>query len=288
MNFGFTSTVSAAALVGLALVSQPAAANPYVSMASLGGAVTPWGGNDDCTYPGTSGGAGTGGCAGGIAQSLGFTLNFFGVDHTSAFINNNGNISFSGPVSTFTPSGITGGSTPMIAPFWGDVDTRVGNVVDFNNSAGATYHGRPAFGVEWPGVGYYSEHTDRTNTFEVIITDRSDIAAGDADIYFNYSSIQWETGDASGGHGGLGGSCADAGFTNGAGTSFQIPGSATCGSFLDGGSNALDATTNDGVPGQWLFQVRNGEVIVETPEPATLALFGSALAGLGWLRRKRR
>ena len=288
MNIRFASIVSAAAFVGLALASQPAAANPYVSMASLGGTVTPWGGNDDCTFPGTSGGAGTGSCAGGVAQNLGFTLNFFGTSYTTAFINNNGNISFTGPISAFTPTGITAGSTPMIAPFWGDVDTRIGNVVDFTNSGGATYQGRPAFGVEWPGVGYFSTHTDKLNTFEAIITDRSDIGAGDADIYFKYSSIQWETGDASGGSGGLGGSCADAGFTNGAGTFFQIPGSATCGAFLDGGSNALNASSNDGVPGQWLFLVRNGVVIVPTPEPATLTVLGAALVGLGWLRRKKR
>ena len=52
-------------------------------------------------------------------------LNFFGHDYTSIYINNNGNITFAGPSSTFTPSQITAGANnPIIAAFWADVDTR--------------------------------------------------------------------------------------------------------------------------------------------------------------------
>ena len=62
--------------------------------------------------------------------------------------------------------------------------------------------------------------------------------------------IQWTTGDASGGSGGLGGTSAQAGFDAGDQTrSFSIPGSLT-----DDIIN-IDTTTNVGVPGQWTFRV---------------------------------
>ena len=52
-------------------------------------------------------------------------LNFFGTSYTSLFINNNGNVTFKAPSSTFTPSQISAGANnPIIAAFWADVDTR--------------------------------------------------------------------------------------------------------------------------------------------------------------------
>lgn len=66
---------------------------------------------------------------------------------------------------------------------------------------------RNAFGVEWPAVGYYSSRTDKRNTFELVIIDRSDITAGAFDFEFNCDSMQRETGEASGGNG-LGGDSA--------------------------------------------------------------------------------
>jgi hypothetical protein len=41
------------------------------------------------------------------------------------FVNNNGNITFAqGAVPTFTPDPFPIATQPMIAPWWGDVDTR--------------------------------------------------------------------------------------------------------------------------------------------------------------------
>src|SRR5262249_31366002 len=37
------------------------------------------------------------------AVALGFTLNFFGTAYSTLYVNNNGNVTFGGPLSTYTP-----------------------------------------------------------------------------------------------------------------------------------------------------------------------------------------
>ena len=227
--------------------------------------------------------------------STGFNMNFFGSTYTGVYANNNGNVTFTGAQSTYTPYGLTGPlGQAIIAPFFADVDTR-GSGSGIMSYGTGTYNGMAAFGVNWPGVGYYNSHTDKLDTFQLLLVNRSDTGAGNFDIYFNYGSMQWESGDVSGGSGGLGGECAVAGYSNGTGNSgtyYQLPGSAVCGALIDGGSNALMTATNDGVPGQFQFQVRNGEVappppVPGVPEPATLALLGMGIIGLGIMRRRK-
>lgn len=231
--------------------------------------------------------------------NLPFSANFFGNTYSNLYVNNNGNVTFTTPLSTYTPYGLGSGYSgqPIIAPFFADVDTRGDSAL--TSYGNGSYDGHNAFGVTWPGVGYFSQGTDKLNNFQLIMVDRSDITAGDFDFYFNYDQIQWETGGASGGTDGLGGTSAAAGYNAGqtgnpAGTYAQLPGSLTNGALLDGGPNSLVANTNDGTPGQFLFQVRNGTVITppstSVPEPSSLAMLMIGLLGLlglGALRRKR-
>ncbi len=225
-----------------------------------------------------------------LAIGLGFSVDFFGASTSTVYVNNNGNVTFTNPLSTYTPNGLASGvGQPIIAPFFGDVDTRTGNLVTYGTG---TYNGHNAFGVEWPAVGYFFEHTDKVNTFELILTDRSDTGAGNFDIEFNYDTIAWETGDASSGSGGLGGTSAVAGYSNGlSGASnvfYQLPGSLVNGALLDGGANALISNQlNSNLDGRYDFQVRGGAVVSPVPEPNSVWLGLSGLVALGLIRRRK-
>jgi hypothetical protein len=220
--------------------------------------------------------------------SLGFTANFFGTNYTQLFVNNNGNVTFTTALGEFTPTGLAGVGQPIIAPYFADVDTRAGNVVTYGSGTitlGANNFS--AFAVEWPAVGYFSEHTDKLDTFELILVSRPDTGAGNFDIYMDYNSMQWETGDASGGTGGLGGVSAASGYSNGAGTTFQFTGSLVNGALINGGPDALVThDLNSNTLGQYIFQVRNG-VVSNSPEPGTLLLAAGGLFALGLARRKK-
>ena len=58
-------------------------------------------------------------------------------------------------------------------------------------------HGHNAFGVDWVNVGYYAIHADKLLSCQLVIIDRSDIAAGDFDMEFNYDRVEWQWGDVS-------------------------------------------------------------------------------------------
>lgn len=190
---------------------------------------------------------------------LNFNANFFGTTYDSFFINNNGNISFNNSVGSYTPEPFPSASQPMIAPFWADVDTS-------GTDGGAVYVAAPNDGttvITWNDVGYYWENNTLTNNFQLVLRDRSaDGVAGDFDIEFRYDRLEWTTGDASNGSGGLGGTPAQAGFDAGNQTDFFVlPGSLT--------SDVLNLQnqTNvaNGENGLWSFAIRQGSNPGETP-----------------------
>ncbi len=219
--------------------------------------------------------------------AMGFTVDFFGISRSQLYVNNNGNVTFDAPLSAFTPFDLTSTGQEIIAPFFADVDTRnAGDPVTYGTG---TFEGRAAFGVNWINVDYFASdpaHTNR-NSFQLILVDRSDVAAGDFDIVFNYDQIQWETGTASGGDAdGLGGDSARVGYSNGTGdpgTFFELTGSAINGAFLDGGPNALISNRlNSTIDGRYIFQSRGGG-IGPAPGPAPSPFSVPAGGPLTWL-----
>lgn len=218
--------------------------------------------------------------------ALGFTLDFFGTSYDNVYLNTNGNLTLTEGLLNFTPFEITGGTKPMFAPFFADVDTNDGNLVRYGADL---VGGRTAWGATWDQVCFYAADCSLTNTFQVLLIDRSDVGAGDFDIEFNYDQVQWETGDASGGTDGLGGESARVGWTNGAGDFFELAGSGVNGAFLDGNlaSGLVYNRLSSDQDGRYVFNVRNGTV-VGVPEPGTLLLMVGGLVVLMLLRRTRR
>ncbi len=193
------------------------------------------------------------------AVTLPVPVNFYGTTYSSLFVNTNGNVTFDQVFSAFSPSPLQTTGRVIIAPFFGDADTR--NAASTVVTYGAdTVNGRAAFGVNWTGVGYFDTKGDKLNNFQLVIIDRSDTGTGNFDIEFNYDRIVWETGDASGGTSGLGGFSARAGFSNGTTRGFEVVGSALPGAFLDANTTTgLTRTSRNSTQvGRQFFAVRNG------------------------------
>ncbi len=185
-------------------------------------------------------------------------LRFYGSLYTSLYLNTNGNVSFAGALSTFTPDPFPVAARPMIAPWWGDVDTRNTALVPATRNLVYWDIQPGTFTATWYDVGYFSSAVDLLNSFQLIITDASAFGvAGSFDVEFRYNRCEWTTGSASGGVGGLGGTPAQAGFDAGDDTNYlTLPGSRTM-AILD-----VCTTSNVGETGVWRFQVRPGGVTV--------------------------
>jgi len=150
--------------------------------------------------------------------ALPFNFQLYGQNHSSAYININGNVSFGAAYGTFSASGFPVNNFAMVAPFWADVDLRGpgagNNIVRYKLTPTALY-------VNWIRVGYYSMQTDKVNTFQLIITNGSDPAISNgANVSFCYGDMQWTTGSASGGTNGFGGTPANVGANRGNGVDF--------------------------------------------------------------------
>ncbi len=229
---------------------------------------------------------------------IGFPINFGGALRSNLWVNNNGNVTFTNPHSAYTPVPLTLVNFPIIAPFWGDVDTRaapIGRPNPWTVKYGlGQINGANAFGVTWEDVGYYLAKTDKLNSFQILIIDRSFGASpGDFDLEFNYNKIEWDEGDFSNSlDDGFGnGSAARAFVKDNASTSMQVRGSGVNLSFLD---NVINPTTrldtgiknytsgliyrshNNSVPGRFVFRFRNGtplddRVVIDAgPDPTAM------------------
>ena len=197
-------------------------------------------------------------------------LVFYGQTYTSVFLNNNGNLTFVSASGQFTPTAITGSTTrPIMAAWYSDVYTTgvAATPTSGGTSTGANrlwYDLDPTAGrvvFTWDDVGYYGGNADaKRNAFQIVLTS---LGAGDVLLEFRYEALQWTTGSASGGSGGLGGTVARAGYSAGDGVHFfELPQSGRQGDML-----GLTSASNCSVPGVYRFRIQRPVATITTPSP---------------------
>ncbi|MBL0106137.1 MAG: T9SS type A sorting domain-containing protein [Ignavibacteria bacterium] len=154
------------------------------------------------------------------AIPLPFNFNLYGTNYNQVFINNNGNLTFTTALATFTPFAFPSTPLAIVAPFFADVDTR-------NLASGVVWYKFTGnrLAVTWDSTGYFGSHADKLNTFQCIISDGLDPFLGlGNNVCFSYGDMEWTTGDASGGVGGFFGAPATVGINEGNGIDYATLG----------------------------------------------------------------
>ncbi len=211
-------------------------------------------------------------------------LNYFGVlyDATEVFVNTNGTLSFLSGVAAYPTSANNNPGRDLIAPFWGDADTRLDGE---GTESGAIWVDispeTDTVTITWSDVGVYRRNADVSNTFQLHLIDRG---GGDFDIVFRYEHIGWTIGS------GLTDIGARAGLASG-----RLPTPAWMFD-TDNAAGLADLPTtagNTGVAGLWVYEMRDGAIgglgaltgLTERGTAATDQMIGSArddhLIGLG-------
>jgi hypothetical protein len=182
-----------------------------------------------------------------VESLFGGALDFYGLPITQIFVNNNGNITFTQPIGQFSPTPLGASTTfAIIAGAWSDLDTRFGNVAPSpgGNSTGSNQvfwdldETNQTFTATWDDVSFYNNGSTPIATFQLQLIGRG---GGDFDIVYRYEFLSDSR-------------VARAGFANQDDTAiFELPGSGTS------SVGQLDTIAgNTGLPGVWVFSVRQG------------------------------
>jgi len=135
---------------------------------------------------------------------LEFEFCHFGINYDQFYINMKGNITFDNFNTSFVPAGFPSDDFAMIAGYWADIDLQCAGcgTVYYWTTPTAAY-------ITYLDVGYYNQHGDLNNTFQIVITDQSDDVVGlGNNVGLFYQDMQWAAGDWNGGNNGFGGDAA--------------------------------------------------------------------------------
>lgn len=222
------------------------------------------------------------------------TLNFYGKSWNGLWVNNNGNLSFGTYFSSYVPASLQTLTTPVVAPFWADVDTQslnsnqpggkvwyrttqdatelaaIGTRVENSYSGTQNFHPTFATVVTWDKVGKYPEDASNVSTWQAVIA--SDGITTYTLFLYPTRAIWWDYGSYSGN------TFAAIGVTAGDGVNFtEIAGSRT--------SSVRDvwflSNTTPAKPGTFAFDVSGTQAPLVVAGNLTLpATAGTAAAVL--------
>lgn len=191
-----------------------------------------------------------------ITPSFPNGINFFGNIYTTLYINTNGNITFNRALGIYTPEPFPIANQPMIAPYWGDVDTVGRNLEQpYWNLVYYAFPDDKTIVITWHMVGFFRQNMSKLNDFQLVLKRRSDRGVGNVDVEFRYNQLEWTTGDVSGGMNGLGGTPAQIGFDAGDRINFYAHPDSRTADILN-----LVNTSNVGELGVWRFLLREGDI----------------------------
>jgi len=215
-----------------------------------------------------------------------FKFCFCGTNYASVWVNNDGNVTLDRMFGTRHRLGLDlhsfEPSVPLInlprvifARFWADIDTTTnsgsGTVKWGCNCVSVNGTNRQAFAVTWRDVGYFpdiGERSDKANSFQMLIIERSDRGPGAFDLQYRYKHIKWDTASSCSGTKGL---CtrlptgdpkefpARVGFASGTNCWFEFPGSGECDqALLDNRTKALAGSSSGlGTNGVYTWRFTN-------------------------------
>ncbi|XP_070554568.1 sushi domain-containing protein 2-like [Ptychodera flava] len=202
---------------------------------------------------------------------------FFDQNHDSLWVNNNGMVSFLDSVAHFTPEAFPlDGNRRMVAPFWADIDTRVGGEVYHREISKpgdalldrATQEIRRVFARQgsftatwmliatWDGVAFFGASAvgqKKRNTLQCILVTNGRHSFA----IYNYGNVTWTTGAASDGDPdtGLGGTPAQVGFNAGDGIIYHTVNGSRTADILN-----IDTWSNVDVIGRLIFRIDDKEI----------------------------
>ncbi|ETX26648.1 calcium-binding protein, partial [Roseivivax isoporae] len=191
-------------------------------------------------------------------------------DAADVYVNLNGTVSFGAAYGAYPTTANSVPGVPLVAPFWGDVDTRLDGEGAESGSVWVDVDPqRDVVSVTWDRVGVYRRDAARSVTVQLEL---HDLGGGDLDVVFRYQHVGWVQGSAPGDAG------ARAGLWPG-GTAAPV-------SVLPAGADAAALQLlpgqpgNTGIAGLWVFELRDGALVLPdgpgTGGPGDDAMTGTA------------
>eukprot|EP00731_Ephydatia_muelleri_P016460 Em0009g884a len=166
---------------------------------------------------------------------------FYGINDSTIFVNNNGDLSFGQAWSSYIPTQFPIPTYPLVAIYQADVDTTAKATNDIRALTGTSISIQWLFIATWDHVGYCCSGTDKTNTFQAVLA--TDNVRSYAIFQYADGLIQWPS------------SGAQVGFNAGNNVNYvNIPGSRTP-YILN-----IAGNSNVGIGGKWIFLISRVEL----------------------------